>query len=79
MSGRLPAISAKDLIKALKRGGFSVIRTKGSHKVVRHDDDPTRQAIVPDQGHKDLKRGLVQGILRDLGVSAEELVDLLNG
>jgi predicted RNA binding protein YcfA (HicA-like mRNA interferase family) len=38
----LPALSGRDVIAALERGGFEVIRTKGSHRFLRHRNDPSR-------------------------------------
>jgi predicted RNA binding protein YcfA (HicA-like mRNA interferase family) len=35
---RLPGISGKKLIGALKRLGFAIIRVKGSHHYLRHPD-----------------------------------------
>jgi fimbrial chaperone protein len=40
-----PALSGKDLIAALRRGGFQTIRVRGSHHFVRHADG--RSTVVP--------------------------------
>jgi len=36
----LPALSGHVVIAALERAGFEVIRSKGSHRFLRHRDDP---------------------------------------
>ena len=38
---KLPVVSGKDLIKALKKNGFQVVRQKGSH--VSYKEEPTEQ------------------------------------
>lgn len=39
---RLPMLTGHRVVNALTRGGFSVIRIKGSHHFIRHDLDRTR-------------------------------------
>jgi predicted RNA binding protein YcfA (HicA-like mRNA interferase family) len=77
MSERLPALKGREVIGALQRAGFSVTRTSGSHCRLVHDTDSTRQVTVPLHSGKDLKRGTVQGILRQAGLTVEELNALL--
>ncbi|MDQ3099589.1 MAG: type II toxin-antitoxin system HicA family toxin [bacterium] len=72
---KLPIISGKDLIKALKKLGFVQISQRGSHIKMRHSDG--RIATVPD--HKELKPGtLKKGILNPLGISVEQLEKLIH-
>lgn len=35
---RLPRIRGRDLLKALQRAGFEVVRVRGSHHFLRHPD-----------------------------------------
>ena len=72
MTERLPALTTRDVIRALKRAGFSVTRTAGSHCRLVHDMDSSRQVTVPVHSGKDLKRGTVQGILRQARLTVEE-------
>jgi predicted RNA binding protein YcfA (HicA-like mRNA interferase family) len=72
MTERLPSLKSREVIRALKRADFSVTRTAGSHCRLVHDMDSTRQVTVPVHSGKDLKRGTVQGILRQAGLTAEE-------
>jgi predicted RNA binding protein YcfA (HicA-like mRNA interferase family) len=46
-AARLPALKAREVIRALQKAGFSVVRTSGSHHRLVHDTDPTRQTTVP--------------------------------
>jgi mRNA interferase HicA len=47
----------------LKRDGWQVVRQSGSHVVLQH---PTKdgQVICPDHGSKEVKKGLLNGILK---------------
>lgn len=73
---RLPVISGRECISALKRLGYEVVRQKGSHLRLRHPDDPSRQPLtVPD--HPELKSGTLRAIIRDAGLSPEQFAELL--
>jgi predicted RNA binding protein YcfA (HicA-like mRNA interferase family) len=77
MTERLPALRAREVIRALQRVGFSVSRISGSHCRLIHNIDPTRQVTVPLHASRALKRGTVQSILRQVGLTAEEFRALL--
>jgi predicted RNA binding protein YcfA (HicA-like mRNA interferase family) len=77
MTERLSSLKAREVIRALERAGFFVSRTSGSHCRLVHRTDPTRLVTVPLHAGKDLKRGTVQGILRQAGLTAEEFGVLL--
>ncbi|HUP92175.1 MAG TPA: type II toxin-antitoxin system HicA family toxin [Solimonas sp.] len=68
---RLPSVSGRKLIAALKRLGFEVIRTKGSHNYLRHPDG--RTTVVPVHSGEDIGRGLLAKILRDTEVTEAAL------
>ena len=72
---RLPAVTGRQLVAALGRVGFSVVRTKGSHHVLRHSDG--RMTVVPVHGREEIGPGLLAKILRDCDVNREQLRDLL--
>ena len=77
MTGRLPSLKARDVIRALKRAGFCVSRTSGSHCRLIHDTDPERKVTVALHAGRDLKRGTVHGILRQAGLNIEQFQALL--
>jgi predicted RNA binding protein YcfA (HicA-like mRNA interferase family) len=62
MNQRLPAVTARDAIRALERAGFAVSRTSGSHCRLVHTGNPARKITVPIHAG-DLKRGTLRGIL----------------
>ena len=74
MSDRLPVVSGEQLIAALSKLGWAVVRQRGSHVRLKHDDR-TLALVVPL--HRELKRGTLAGILRDAGVDRDELRRLL--
>ena len=71
----LPAITGQRLIKALKKLGFEVIRSKGSHHFLQHPDG--RCTTVPVHSGETIGRGLLAQIRRDCEISTEDLRELL--
>ena len=76
MNQRLPALSAKDVIRALQRAGFVVSRTSGSHCRLIHGTDAARKVTIP-MHTGDLKRGTLRGIISQAGFSLADFIALL--
>jgi predicted RNA binding protein YcfA (HicA-like mRNA interferase family) len=76
MNQRLPALTARDVIRALERAGFVVSRTSGSHCRLIHASDPARKITVPVHSG-DLKRGTLRGIVAQAGLTVPEFIALL--
>ncbi len=72
----LPAIRPRQLIRALERAGFFVHHVRGSHHYLRHTDKPSLLITIPVH-NRDLKRGTLRAILRQAGISPDDLHDLL--
>jgi predicted RNA binding protein YcfA (HicA-like mRNA interferase family) len=73
---KMPMIKPGQLIRALERLGFSCTKkSKGSHFRYKHLDG--RKTTVPVHKGKDISRGLLRKILRDIDISLEELKKLL--
>ena len=64
-----------DLIRALRKAGFEVIRVRGSHHFLRHEDG--RASVVPVHSGETIGPGLLNKILRDCELGADELDSLL--
>ena len=76
MSRRLPAVTGRQVIRALEREGWRVKRIKGSHHFMTHSD--LRDAVpVPVHGSKTLGAGLLLNILKTAGISREKFLELL--
>jgi predicted RNA binding protein YcfA (HicA-like mRNA interferase family) len=71
MTKRLPSLKAREVMRALERGGF--VR---SHHVFEHPDDPARRAIVADHRGKDVPRGTLREIIEQAGLTVDEFLDL---
>ncbi len=68
-------VRGRDLIRALQRAGFAVIRIKGSHHFLRHADG--RATVVPVHAGETIGPGLLSQILRDTELTRAELEALL--
>ena len=72
----LPVVSGKILIRALRKYGFLVERQKGSHVRLKYKNaNKTLKLTVPL--HNPLKKGTLKRILKDAGISVEEIKVLL--
>ena len=69
----MPVISGIEAIKALERLGFSVVRQRGSHIVLRKGSSG---CVVPN--HHELKVGTLSGILKQAGISPDEFIKVLH-
>jgi predicted RNA binding protein YcfA (HicA-like mRNA interferase family) len=76
MNERLPSLKSKDVVQALRRAGFAVSRTSGSHCRLVHATDPKRNVTVPSHSG-DLKRGTLRAIISQAGFTVSEFISLL--
>jgi len=73
---KLPSVSGARLVRALKRAGFVVLRQRGSHiSLEKVTPDRTYRTIVPQ--HSTLAKGTLSDILKQAGLSLEEIRELL--
>ena len=63
------------MVAALKRGGFELIRQRGSHVFLKHPDG--RATVVPIHRGEDLGPGLLRKIIRDADLTREDFLELL--
>ncbi len=75
MSSKLPALTGPEVIRALERAGFVLIRIRGSHRVLAHPDG--RTTVVPVHTGETIGAGLMSKILRDCGLDKEQFRGLL--
>jgi predicted RNA binding protein YcfA (HicA-like mRNA interferase family) len=68
---RLPALSARELVRRLRRFGYEIDHQSGSHIILRHTDPPHRRLTVPN--HSTIAKGTLRAILRHAGISVDEL------
>jgi len=67
--------TGKDLLAALGKAGFEVIRVRGSHHYVRHVDG--RATVVPVHAGETIGPGLLIKILHDCELNRADLDALL--
>ena len=72
---QLPRISGRETIKVLNKIGYEFDRQRGSHIILRQIDYPFRRIVVPD--HKEIAKGTLRGIIRQVGLTVEEFKNLL--
>jgi predicted RNA binding protein YcfA (HicA-like mRNA interferase family) len=76
MTPALPVVSGAELIAALERVGYRVVRQRGSHVRLRADGG-TRRKPVTVPLHREVRPGLLRAILRDAGLRGDDLRKLL--
>ncbi len=71
----LPSLTGKELVAALERAGFRVIRIRGSHHALRISDG--RFTTVAVHSGETVGGGLLSKILRDCKLTRAQLQELL--
>jgi predicted RNA binding protein YcfA (HicA-like mRNA interferase family) len=75
MSTKLPVVEGDKVRRALQRAGFDVIRVRGSAHFMEHADG--RRTTVHIHSGTTIKRGTLAAILDDIGMTADDLRNLL--
>ncbi|BAZ22862.1 YcfA family protein [Kalymmatonema gypsitolerans NIES-4073] len=71
---KLPVVSGAECLKALEKIGFVVNRQRGSH-IILVREEPKTTVTVPQ--HNELDRGTLRAIIRQVGLTVDEFVELL--
>lgn len=68
----MKSISGKKFCKVLERNGWELKRIHGAHHIYGRSD---RNEIlsVPVHGNRDLKKGLLRKLLKDAGLTEQDL------
>lgn len=74
MMVKLARLTGQEVIAALKKAGFEVLRIKGSHHFVGHPDG--RRTVVPVHRGEIVGPGLMLKILRDCEMERNEFTKL---
>ena len=73
---KVPSLNFFKLIRALQRGGWTVVRQKGSHiRLHKHTENEVLKITVP--AHNPIKRSTLSHILKQARISLEKLEGLL--
>ncbi len=73
----LPVVTGGQAIKAFEKAGFSVVRIKGSHHIMKAPDH-VFLLTVPVHGNKPLKPGTLRALIRGADLSVEAFLELLD-
>ncbi len=68
---KLLSLTPKEVIKILRKKGFILDRTRGSHQIYYHPQ--TRKRVVVPVHNKILPKGTLLEILRQAGIDKGEL------
>lgn len=68
-------ISGKDLCKILEKIGYIKDHQTGSHIILRNKQYPFRRLTI--QNHKEIAKGTLRAIIRQVGLSLNEFKKLL--
>ncbi len=75
MTPKLPAVTAKELVRIAERLGFSFRRQRGSHAVYVRASDHARVVIPMHTG--DLKLKTLRAIIQDLKITIDAFHGML--
>ena len=71
----LPILKPKELVKILEKMGYRQHRQKGSH-LIMIKDGTICQPVIPVH-NKELKRGTLKAIIRQIRLTTEEFMEFL--
>jgi len=71
---KLPVLSAREVLKVLRRFGFVVVRQTGSHIHLWHEE---RRVLVTVPNHAELAKGTLIGILKQAKLTRDEFLEEL--
>ena len=71
MSGKLPRLTAKEIIGLIEKSGFKFSRQSGSHKIYKNSKG--QRVTIPFHGSKVLHPKIIKSILRDTEIKKEDL------
>ena len=73
---KIPIITSKKLIKALLKNGYYIDHQTWSH-IIFYKNDFNNPIVIPDH-NKDLKLWTLKSILKQAGLSTDDLLEMLN-
>lgn len=71
---KLPAVRPNEVARVAQRLVFIFDRQKGSHAIYYRND---KKRLVIPMHNKDLKPGTLHGLIKDMGLAADEFAELL--
>ena len=75
MAERLPSLRPQQVLRVLHHAGFAIHHQTGSHVILYKEGNPRPVTVL--RHNRNMKRGIVAGIIADAGLSREEFLELL--
>ena len=73
---KIPSLSYREIVAALRRDGWVVVRQRGSHiRLQKHLGDRTLKVTVP--AHRPVKRSTLAHIIKQAEMGADRFRELL--
>jgi predicted RNA binding protein YcfA (HicA-like mRNA interferase family) len=72
---KLPGVTARQVVGALEKSGFALARQSGSHMIYKNAAG--KRVTVPFHASRTLHPKILKSILRDAGLSTEDLEKLI--
>jgi predicted RNA binding protein YcfA (HicA-like mRNA interferase family) len=72
---KTPRLKGREIIATLRKAGFEVVRSKGSHHFLRHPDG--RTTVIPVHAGELVGVGLFLKILRDVDMNVSRFEEFL--
>ena len=73
---KVPSLPYDQVIRALQRDGWVVVRQKGTHvRIQKHTPTETLKLTIP--AHRPIKRSTLSHILKQANLTVEEFNELL--
>lgn len=73
----IPIIKPAEMLRVLLKAGFAILRTRGSHVLLRHPVTKRATTVLMHSG--DLFRRTITNTLKQAGLSVKEFLRLLKG
>lgn len=73
--GKLPRVTATEVIRAIEHAGFTLSRQSGSHKIYKNQEG--KRITVPFHSGKILHPKVLKNILRDADLTVERFQELM--
>jgi predicted RNA binding protein YcfA (HicA-like mRNA interferase family) len=74
---KLPILTAVKFIKAIKKDGFTLDRSRGSHQTFLNPNKPNATVVIPVHPGHDLGKGLTKSLIKDAGLTEADFINLL--
>ncbi len=71
----LPTLSGHDAVKVFAKGGWQMVRQRGSHMIMVK---PGHMATLSVPDHREIAKGTLRSLIRSSGLTVEEFADLAN-